>query len=100
MIEHDPKRREQYWNARTTFSISNNTTGEILAEIAMRNRHRVLGRTQEVASTNLQRLDEFMAEHRETLGWVRPQGGTTAFPWLLSGEDSRSFCQAAADRGI
>lgn len=100
MIEHDPKRREQYWNARTIFSISNNTTGEILAEIAMRNRHIVLGRTQEVASTNLRRLDAFMAEHKETFSWVRPQGGTNTFPWLLSGEDSRPFCQAAADRGI
>jgi len=24
----------------------------------------------------------------------------TAFPWLVSGEDARPFCQAAADRGI
>jgi aspartate/methionine/tyrosine aminotransferase len=100
MIEHDSKRREQYWNARTIFSISNNTAGEILAEIAMRNRHIVLGKTQETATRNLQRLDEFMAEHSETLGWIPPQGGTTAFPWLLSGEDARPFCEAAAEQGI
>lgn len=100
MIEHDRKRRAQYWNARTIFSISNNTAGEILAEIAMRNRQVVLGKTQETASMNLQRLDRFMAEHRETFGWVRPQGGTTAFPWLLSGENARPFCQDAAERGI
>jgi aspartate/methionine/tyrosine aminotransferase len=100
MIEHDQKRRKQYWNARTYFSISNNTCGEILAEIAMRNRHIVLGRTQETASRNLQQLDDFMAEHEETLGWIRPQGGMTAFPWLLSGEDARPFCEAAAERGI
>jgi aspartate/methionine/tyrosine aminotransferase len=100
MIEHDPQRREQYWNARTYFSISNNTAGEILAEIAMRNRHIVLGKTQEVASTNLKRLRRFMAEHSETLGWVAPQGGTAVFPWLLSGEDARPFCQAAAKRGV
>ena len=24
----------------------------------------------------------------------------TAFPWLLSGENARPFCQAAAERGI
>ena len=100
IIEHDKKRREQYWNARTYFSISNNTAGEILAEIAMRNRHIVLARTQETAGRNLQRLDDFMAEHSEMLGWIRPLGGTTAFPWLLSGEDTRPFCQAAAERGI
>ena len=100
MIEHDQKRRERYWNARTYFSISNNTAGEILAEIAMRNRHIVLGKTQETASRNLRQLDAFMAEHSETLAWIRPQGGTTAFPWLLSGEDAKPFCQAAAERGL
>jgi aspartate/methionine/tyrosine aminotransferase len=100
MIEHDPKRREKYWNARTYFSISNNTPGEILAEIGMRNRKTVLGRTQEAASKNLQRLAAFMAEHSETMGWVPPRGGTMAFPWLLSGEDAKPFCEAAAERGI
>jgi aspartate/methionine/tyrosine aminotransferase len=100
MIEHDAKRRDQYWNARAYFSISNNTAGEMLAEIAMRNRNVVLGKTQQIASQNLQHLDRFMAEHRETLGWIRPQGGMTAFPWLLSSENARPFCQAAAEQGL
>jgi aspartate/methionine/tyrosine aminotransferase len=100
MIEHDAKRRQQYWTARAYFSISNSTTGEMLAEIAIRRRDAVLQRTQEVATRNLQILDRFMAEHRDVLGWVRPQGGMTAFPWLRSGEDARPFCQAAAERGV
>lgn len=100
MIEHDPKRRQRYWNARTYFSISNNTAGEMLAEIAMRRRKIVLGRTQETADQNLRRLTSFMSEHRETLGWIPPRGGVTAFPWLVSGENSRTFCQAAAEQGI
>jgi aspartate/methionine/tyrosine aminotransferase len=100
MIEHDPKRRQQYWNARAYFSIANNTAGEILAEIAMRRRDVVLKKTQAAASRNLERLDHFMAEHRETLGWIRPQGGMTAFPWFVSGEDARPFCQAATENGI
>ena len=100
MIEHDEKRRQQYWTARAYFSICNSTTGEILSEIAIRKRDVVLGRTQEAASRNLKLLEQFMAEHRDVLGWVPPQGGMTAFPWLLSGEDERPFCQAAADQGI
>jgi aspartate/methionine/tyrosine aminotransferase len=100
MIEHDAKRRERYWNARTYFSISNNTAGEMLAEIAMRRRNIVLGRTQETATQNLRQLVPFMSEHRETLGWIPPRGGVTAFPWLVSGENSRAFCQAAAEQGI
>lgn len=100
MIEHDRKQRERYWNARAVFSISNNTSGEILAEIAMRHRDTVLKRTQETATKNLQQLERFMAEHRDVLGWIPPRGGMTAFPWLLTGEDSRALCQAAAEEGI
>ena len=100
MIEHDAKRRERYLNARTIFSISNNTAGEMLAEIAMRHRDIVLGRTQESATRNLRYLASFMSEHRETLGWIPPRGGVTVFPWLGSRENSRAFCQAAAEQGI
>jgi aspartate/methionine/tyrosine aminotransferase len=100
MIEHDADRRQRYWNARAYFSICNNTAGEMLAEIAMRHRNAVLERTQLAASRNLELLDRFMSEHRDTLGWVRPTGGMTAFPWLVSGEDTRPFCAAAAELGI
>lgn len=100
MIEHDPKLRERYWNARTYFSISNNTAGEMLAEIAMRHRDTILGKTQETATRNLRLLEAFMVEHGETLGWIRPGGGMTAFPWLRSGANSRAFCEAAAEQGI
>jgi aspartate/methionine/tyrosine aminotransferase len=100
MIEHDPERRRRYWTARAYFSISNTTTGEILSEVAIRNRDVVLGKTQEAAARNLNLLDHFMAEHRDVFGWIPPQGGMTAFPWLVSGENARPFCQAAAEQGI
>jgi aspartate/methionine/tyrosine aminotransferase len=100
MIEHDAQRRQQYWTARAYFSVCNSTTGEILSEIAIRKRDIVLGRTQEVASRNLKKLDRFMKEHADVLGWIPPRGGMTAFPWMGSGEDARSFCQAATDRSI
>jgi aspartate/methionine/tyrosine aminotransferase len=100
MIEHDAERRRQYWNARAYFSISNTTTGEILSEVAIRRRDAVLGRTQQTAERNLKLLEQFMAEHRDVLGWIPPQGGMTAFPWMVSGDDARPFCQAAAENGI
>jgi len=100
MIEHDPVRQKKYWNARAYFSICNSNTGEILTEIAIRKRDVILGRAQQTASRNLDRLDSFMAGHRDLIGWIRPQGGMTAFPWLVSGENARPFCQAATERGI
>jgi aspartate/methionine/tyrosine aminotransferase len=100
IIEHDSKRRQQYWTARAYFTITNTTTGEILSEIAIRNRDAVLGKTQEVSTRNLNLLANFMSDHRDVLGWIPPQGGMTAFPWLVSGENARPFCQAAAEQGI
>jgi aspartate/methionine/tyrosine aminotransferase len=100
MIEHDPKRRQQYWTARAYFSISNSTPGEILSEIAIRRHDIVLGKTQEIASRNLKLLDGFMQDHRDVLGWIPPKGGMTAFPWLQSGEDARPFCQVATTLGL
>src|SRR5262249_17994682 len=100
MIEHDARRRQQYWTARAYFTICNSTTGEILSEIAIRKRDVVLGKAQEAATRNLKLLERFMAGHREDLGWIPPQGGMTAFPWLASEENTRPFCQAAAERGI
>jgi aspartate/methionine/tyrosine aminotransferase len=100
MIEHDARRRQQYWNARAYFSISNTTTGEILSEIAIRNRDAVLGKAQETATRNLKLLESFMAEHRDLLGWIPPRAGMTAFPWMVSGENARPFCQAATEHGI
>ena len=100
IIERDPRRRAQYLTARSYFTACNSSPGEILAEIAVRNHSTVLARTQETASQNLQQLDRFMAAHRDLLGWIRPQGGMTAFPWFLNGEDTRPFCQAATERGI
>ena len=100
IIERDAQRRKQYWTARAYFTITNSTTGEILSEIAIRKREVVLGRTSEVSRRNLPLLGHFMTEHREVLGWIPPEGGMTAFPWLLSGENARPFCQAAAARGI
>jgi aspartate/methionine/tyrosine aminotransferase len=100
MIEHDAWRRQQYWTARAYFSVSNTTTGEILSEIAIRRRDVVLRKAQEAATRNLKLLESFMADHRDVLGWIPPQGGMTAFPWLVSGEDARAFCQAAAEHGI
>jgi aspartate/methionine/tyrosine aminotransferase len=100
IVEHDPERRERYLSARAYFSISNNSGGELLATIAMRNRDVILNRTREAARRNLQLLEGFMMEHSDVLGWVRPAGGLTAFPWLRSGEDSRPFCEALVERSV
>lgn len=100
IVERDSRRLEAYKNARSYFSISNGSAGEILAEIAVRARQKVWQRTQRAAHRNLEALNAFMNARRDTFGWVPPRGGTTAFPWLLSGENARSFCRTAAENGV
>jgi aspartate/methionine/tyrosine aminotransferase len=100
MVEPDPERRQRYVNARSYFTICNNSSGELLATIAMRHREAILNRSGEAARRNLRLLERFMAEHSDVLGWIRPTGGFTAFPWLVNGEDARPFCQALVARGV
>ena len=100
IVERDRERLRQYTEARSYFTISNTPLGEGLAVVALRQRARILARAREVAGSNLTMLDRFFAEHSDDLGWVRPRGGMTAFPWLRDGGDAREFCRALAERGV
>lgn len=100
ILDRDRKRREEYWNVRAHFTISNNTPGELLAETAVNHRETIFSRAREIARDNLTLLDEWFAEQEDSLEWVRPRGGLTAFPRLKHAETSRPFCEAAAERGV
>lgn len=100
IVERNRTRLKTYLNARQYFSVSNGSAGEILAEIAVRARQTIWRKSQDAASRNLALLDAFMTQRPDTFGWIRPRGGMTAFPWLLSGEDSRTFCRTAAEQGV
>lgn len=100
IIERDPRRLQQYFDARSYFTISNSPLAEALAAVAVENRETIFARGRRIAAANLQLLDTFFSEHANLLNWVRPRGGFTAFPWLTNGEDARSFCRALAREGI
>ena len=73
---------------------------EAMAAVAVQHRDKIFSRVRAAATANLAALDEFFARLSSVLGWVRPRGGMTAFPWLINQSDSRAFCQRAAERGI
>ena len=100
IVERDRERMAAYVNARQYFTITNSPLTESLATIAVRNRSAIWQRTFEVASANLKLLDQFFAESAAVLSWVRPAGGMTAFPWVNSGVNSRSFCEELAAQGV
>jgi aspartate/methionine/tyrosine aminotransferase len=98
--DRNPKRRNDYWNVRAHFTISNNMPGEFLAEVAVAHRETIFERTRGVASKNLALLDELFREHSDVVEWVRPRGGLTAFPRLRHADSARPFCEAAAAEGV
>lgn len=100
MVDQDPRRRERYLNARNYFTITANVFGERLAVLALQHSREIHARARQVAQQNLALLDQVFAHHADLLGWVRPGGGMTAFPWLASGADTRDFCRGLARRGV
>jgi aspartate/methionine/tyrosine aminotransferase len=55
---------------------------EVLAITALRARESVLARSRKIVSDNLTLLDAFFARNPDRFRWVRPCGGSTAFPEL------------------
>jgi aspartate/methionine/tyrosine aminotransferase len=64
-------------------TICSSAPAEILALIGLRSRDVVLGRSRLIVATNLAVLDAFFVRQRNRLTWVRPRGGSVAFPRLL-----------------
>jgi aspartate/methionine/tyrosine aminotransferase len=64
-------------------TICSSAPSEILALIGLRSRDVVLGRSRRIVATNLAVLDAFFTRHRDRFTWVRPRGGSIAFPRLL-----------------
>jgi aspartate/methionine/tyrosine aminotransferase len=79
-------------------TICSSAPSEILALIALRARDRVLQRSRSIVSANLAVLDDFFARRADALSWVRPKGGSTGFPKLVSGGPAGPSADAFAAR--
>lgn len=100
LIDRDAARREHLVDLRSYFTISGSPITEAIAAIALAARHAILERLESVTRANLELLDGFMDAQRNEIAWVRPAGGTTAFPWWVDGRDARPFCEALARAGV
>jgi aspartate/methionine/tyrosine aminotransferase len=69
---------------------------EVLALIGLRARDRVLDRSRSIVAANLALLDAWFERRADAFGWVRPRGGSTAFPRLVpsgpAGASADRFC--------
>jgi len=72
-------------------TICNSAPSEFLAEIAVRNRHRLAERNLDIIKRNLTVIDDLFNRHASRFTWVRPRAGSMAFPRYLSG-NVEEFC--------
>ena len=79
-------------------TICSSAPSEVLALIALRGRQRVLERSRGIVSSNLGVLDDFFERRTDAFTWVRPRGGSTAFPRLVPGGPAGSSADAFAAR--
>ncbi len=72
-------------------TICNAAPSEFLAEVAMRNRHKLIERHLGIIKENLAVIDDLFARHADLFSWIRPQAGSMAFPRYLGGNVDK-FC--------
>jgi aspartate/methionine/tyrosine aminotransferase len=72
-------------------TICNSAPSEFLAEVAMRNRAKLVERNVGIIKSNLTVIDDLFARYPDLFSWVRPQAGSMAFPRLRKG-DVDQFC--------
>ena len=72
-------------------TICNSAPSEFLAEVAMRNRQKLVARNLDIIKHNLNIIEDFFSRHTDLFSWVAPGAGSMAFPRYLAGNVD-SFC--------
>jgi aspartate/methionine/tyrosine aminotransferase len=88
---HNRKIYEEMASLKDYTTICNSAPSEFLAEVALRNRGKLIARNLGIIKDNLAVVDELFARHSSLFEWVRPSAGSMGFPRLLQG-DVEAFC--------
>ncbi len=75
-------------------TICNSALSEFFADLALRHRSYIIERNLGIIKENLKQLDSFFKRNSDIFQFIRPLGGSVAFPQLLLDQDSKYFCQS------
>ena len=78
-------------------TICNSAPSEFLAEVALRNRKKLVERNLNIIQQNLVVIDELFSRRADLFNWVRPQSGSMGFPRYLGG-NVEEFCDELVKR--
>lgn len=79
-------------------SICNSAPSEILALIALRNKHVLLSRNRQITQDNLVIIQGFLARHEGKFEWSAPKGGCVGFMKFCSTSKDSVTLEDLADR--
>ena len=82
LATHDSRLLDAAARFKDYTTICASAPAEILSLIALRARDTVLARSRAIVTANLAHLDGFFARQAAHVAWVRPRGGSIAFPEL------------------
>jgi aspartate/methionine/tyrosine aminotransferase len=82
LATHDARLVDAAARFKDYTTICASAPAEVLSLIALRGRDTVLARSRGIIDANLARLDAFFERQDRHFGWVRPRGGSIAFPEL------------------
>jgi aspartate/methionine/tyrosine aminotransferase len=93
IVTKNKKIYEKMASLKDYTTICNSAPSEFLAEVAMRNRKKLVERNLNIIKQNLAVIDDLFTRRADLFAWVRPQAGSMAFPRYLGG-DVETFCDA------
>ncbi len=79
-------------------SICNSAPSEVLAEIALGVREKLLQRNRGLMASNLQKLDDFFADYQDLFEWQHPDGSCIAFPKFTGRGGVEEFCSELVEQ--
>jgi aspartate/methionine/tyrosine aminotransferase len=74
-------------------TICNGAPSEVLGLIALQNGHAIIERNMEIIETNLRTALDVFTRHEDLLRWVKPRGGSIAFPEWMGKMPVEEFCE-------
>jgi aspartate/methionine/tyrosine aminotransferase len=79
-------------------SICGAAPSELLAQIALKARDRILARNRSLMARNLALLETFFAEYSDLFAWYPPDGGCIGFPQYLGREGVEVFASRLVEQ--
>ena len=81
-------------------TICNSAPSEFLAEVALRNRQRLVERNLGIIQDNLSVMDGFFRRHADRFSWIRPLAGSMGFPRYLDRDVDRFCDELVREAGV